>query len=506
MLRALLLLILLAIATSVYSCHLGRDALGASEAYSALAASQPNIREVAESALANDPGKPIFYHLLLHWFTRAFGNSEASLRSLSVLFGVASLGLLLTYGSELFGCGVGLCAGALWAFSPIAVVFARWARMYAMFVAFALAHLLVLGRLRHGASAALWVVGGILGAAMLYTHFGGALIVGADVVVVVREYRRDGRSATWPAVALAVALYLPFVPIEIRQTRALLFGHWLDWIGVGHGSPATSAACAGLAVALGLWLMLGRRRIPERAESFHRCLIYALLPPVALLAGSVVIRPMFSARYAGPSIAMMALVAAYLLDLAGARVRNLATVGAAAFLLMLTPLEYAGLRQPWRSIAGEIAACAHPDEPIVFESGFFTPQERLGEELTGPDHGFANGFFRVPFDYYFHLHNPGLAIPGGDSARSRMLLAAWAEKDGGVWLISGKDWPGAIAELPRDHRLVIDRVGSFARIFVFHIRSRAAAESPEGQICAQSRPLRTGKVPPPAQPVGVKSW
>lgn len=424
---------------------------------------------VAKTALATDPGKPFLYYFLLHWLVGLFGRSEASVRGLSVFFGVASLVLLIAYGSELFGFPIGLTAGALWAFCPIAVVFARWARMYAMFVAFALAHLVVLSRLQRKANVGLWALGGVLGAAMLYCHFGAALIVAADALIIVRDYRRTGRSSTWPAVLLAIVLYLPFIPIEVRQTRALLFGHWLDWIGVGHGSMLARAGWAAGAVSAGLWLMLAERNTDQRGEAFHRCLVYAALPVVALMAGSAVIRPMLSPRYLGPSIAVSAIAGACLLDRAGSRIRNLAAFGLSALFLILVPLDYAGLRQPWRSIAALVAEDAQHGEPIVFESGFFTPKERLGKKTAGADSGFPRGFFRVPFDYYCHRHNPRYAIPGGNPVRARKLLRAWAEKDGGAWLISGKDLPGALAELPHGDRLQTERLGNFHRIFVFHI-------------------------------------
>ena len=91
---------------------------------------------MARSALTFDPGKPLLYHLLLHLLCRWLRLAgEAALRILSVVFGVASVWLVWALGNELFGFTVGLWAATLWAFNPLAVVFARWARMYSMLVA-----------------------------------------------------------------------------------------------------------------------------------------------------------------------------------------------------------------------------------------------------------------------------------------------------------------------------------------------------------------------------------
>jgi len=121
--------LLVAAATVAYSYHLGDHALGPSEAYSALAAAQPTVRGVAENAMQFDPGKPVLYHLLLHWFCESFGASEAALGAFSLIFGLGSVALVFAYGVELFGPQVGLAAAAIWAFNPLAVLCARWARM-----------------------------------------------------------------------------------------------------------------------------------------------------------------------------------------------------------------------------------------------------------------------------------------------------------------------------------------------------------------------------------------
>jgi uncharacterized membrane protein len=158
---------LLAAAAIVYGYRLGHAPLGASEAYSALAAAQPSITGVARCALSLDPGKLVLYHLLLHWFCRLFGVGEARLRAFSVIWGIASVGLAFALTRELFGFEVGLAAAILWAFNPLAVVFARWARMYSMLVALVLAHLLALAKVRRAANQANLLVAGVLGGAML---------------------------------------------------------------------------------------------------------------------------------------------------------------------------------------------------------------------------------------------------------------------------------------------------------------------------------------------------
>jgi 4-amino-4-deoxy-L-arabinose transferase-like glycosyltransferase len=459
-------LLLLGAAAVAYSYRLGSAPLAASEAYSALAAAQPSVALVAHSATSFDPGKPVLYQLLLHWVCLWAGLGEAGVRALSVLCAVASVHLVFALGEELFGFQVGMAAAMLWALNPLAVVFSRWARMYSMLIAFALGHLLAMAKVRRGADGGALLAAGLLGAAMLYVHFGAMLIVAADIIVVGRELR-SGPSRTWPAVAIACIAFVPFVPIAISQIRALLFGHWMDWLGAGRGSPLQMALVGTAAGVAMLWLALAGAGGDERRERMQQCLIYVFVPILALAAGSVLIRPMFEVRYVSPSFAVLAVVAAGLLDSGGARLRNLATVGIGGLWAALLPLCYATPHDPWPAIAASIAAAANPGEPIFFEAGFLSSDSALGAAADG---AFPQGFFRVPFDYYFHLQNPRAAVPAAQPAIARKLIEARVADAGGAWLVSARKWPDAVAELPQGPHLRVDFAGRFARISVFHVR------------------------------------
>lgn len=458
---------LIAASGLIYTYRLARAPLAASEAYSALIAAQPSVALVVRSALSFDPGKPVLYHLLLHWFCRGSGLGEAGVRALSVMCALASVSLVFALGEDLFGFEVGFAAALLWGASPLAVVLARWARMYSMLIALALGHLLAMAKVRRGAGRAMVLAAGVLGGAMLYVHLGAILIVAADIVVIARELRRTGQSRTWPAVVIACIVFLPFVPLAVSQSRALLFGHWMDWLGVGKASPVQRVLFGGGAAAAVLWLGLAGAGAGERRERLQQCLIYAFVPMVALGAGSLLIRPMFEVRYVSPSFAVLAIVVAYLLDCGGARLRNLATAGIGGLWVGLLPLCYAAPRDPWPAIAARIAAAATPAEPIFFESGFFSPEGAVDAVQDG---GFPQGFFRVPFDYYFHRSNPRAAIPAAQPDTARRLIDAEVADAGGAWLVSARKWPDAVAELPRGPHLRIDYAGRFSRILVFHIK------------------------------------
>ena len=133
---------------------------------------------------------------------------------------------------------------------------------------------------------------------------------------------------------------------------------------------------------------------------------------------------------------------------------------------MLLPLCYRAPRDPWPAVAAKIAA-ANPAEPIFFESGFFSPD---GEVRSADADGFPQGFFRVPFDYYFHRSNPRAVVPASQPATARKLIEARLGEAGGAWLVSTRKWPDAVAELPRGPHLRVDYAGRFSRILVFHVK------------------------------------
>lgn len=488
-------LILAVVALLAYSYHLGYQALGPSEAYSALAAAQPTAGAVAHNAMEFDPGKPVLYHLLLHWYCRWFGTSETALRAFSLTFGMATVALVFAYGRELFGPQVGLAAAAIWAFNPLALLIARWARMYSMFVAFTLAHLLAMAKLRRSATTMRTVAAGVLGAAMLYSHLAAVFIIGADLIVVVREFRRDRRSISWPAVTIALLLSVPFMPAAAAQSKALLFGHWLDWIGVHHGSIATCVLAAGLAATVLLWLSLGAPQASEASEMVRRCLVYAVVPLLALSVGSIVIRPMFAVRYTAPSFAVGAVILAWALDQKGSRVRNDVAFAIMALFVMLLPLSYAAQAQPWCQIAMRVAARGNPYEPIFFESGFFSSERVIDQEENA---GFPRGFFMVPFKYYFKGPNPDGVLPGDDPARARQLIERAVRRAGGAWLISGKTSANALAELPSGATFQMDFEQDFSRVLLLHVRlvslnpQRQPALSGRQASAIQSGSDRTG--------------
>jgi uncharacterized membrane protein len=438
-------LILIFLAGIFYSLHIHRP-LDSSEAYSALAANQPDYSDVIRNTARFDPGKPALYQTMLHTLDLLLGSSEVSLRVPSVAFSMLSLGLLMALGGEMFTPGIGLSATLMWALNPLAILFAGWARVYALLMALFLGQLLTMWKLWRGSASVGTVIAcGLFGAGMLYAHLCSALILGAEIALLVGAAWRGGRPhGPWIALALSITLFAPFGPIAVRQTHTIFASHFIDWIGVQGQTNVLYQAGAVLAVAaVVLALAFAPRFEADKHEPIRWCLGIGLIPALLLLGGSVAVRPMFAIRYVSPSLAILVLLLARLLASLGVRTFRLSTVGVTAFMAFLYPC-YAWY-VPWRDVA-RIVASGSPSEPVFFEPIFTDRRDPLADH----GEGFPQGFLRPAFDHYFSGPNPRRMVDPSKPAQTRRIIAQAAARAHGAWLVTTSDMQTARAELPTD--------------------------------------------------------
>ena len=456
------------VAALAYSFRLGTDSLGASEAYSAWAAAEPSIGAIVRMPVLHDPGKQVFYYAVLHYYSRIFGLSEISLRSMSVIFSLISLVLIFAIGREMFDERTALAASAMWAFSPYAVVFAHAARMYPMFIAIALAHLLTLTQVRTKPSIASAIICGILGAAMPYTHMAGLLILGAEAGILLRDLARGKRDTmAWIAIVLAIVLFVPYLPVAIRQSQDLIYGHSLDYLGPPYNYPLAIKVAAGLVAALvTLWLIFGRPLEREGDEPIRLLVVWIGLPALAFIVGSVILHPMFNERYLSPGIAASSLLIAAAAGAWSIKWRNLLAAGFALVCLIMLPFARSK-PQPWRELAEKVSAGGASD-PVFFEAGFVSN----GSTANIPNAGFPFGYYSVPFNYYFKGPNPRIAIPGFYPSAARLTIAERVAAARGGWLVSWKDGDEVKSELPDASRFSIVETYEQPHLAIYRITSK----------------------------------
>ena len=130
---------ILGLATALYCYQLGYESLWFDEAYSIESAQGPlNFN------------RPLYFLLLRLWMRIGIG--EAWLRSLSVLFGLASVALIYGLGCRLAGKTTGRIAALLLTLSPLAINHAQEIRFYTLSLALGLAGSLALSIVLENAS------------------------------------------------------------------------------------------------------------------------------------------------------------------------------------------------------------------------------------------------------------------------------------------------------------------------------------------------------------------
>ena len=105
------------------------------------------LREVK----ASESNPPLYYALAWGW-AKAFGTSEVGLRSLSALFGAATVPVAYLIGRELASRRAGLAGAAIVAVNPMLIWYSQEARSYALLIFFAALSLLFFARALHSRS------------------------------------------------------------------------------------------------------------------------------------------------------------------------------------------------------------------------------------------------------------------------------------------------------------------------------------------------------------------
>ena len=213
---------------------------------------------------------PPLYYLLLKGWTVLFGDSPFALRSLSVLFALASIVVLYalcreavvrfpsTMNSSFTGPSGALFAALLFAIhlAPVDEP-SRNARMYSQGVFLAgLTAWLLLRALRCPRGGLGWWLGyGLAVAAFCYTHYYAFFTIAAQTVFVAGDLAvcawkksavRASLTGFLSAGTLAFLLYVPWFPVWWKQTHDVWQGFWISPVTVEHAKEVFFTWSTGL--------------------------------------------------------------------------------------------------------------------------------------------------------------------------------------------------------------------------------------------------------------------
>jgi mannosyltransferase len=412
------------------------------------------------------------YHLLLHVWLK-LGSGDAFTRSLSVVFGLATLPLLYALARRLFDPRTGAIAVLLIAGNVAFVGHAREARGYSLAVMLVTASALFLVAAVQDGRGRDWSLYAITSALAIYAHLFAALAIVAQLgsLVVVR-HRFDAHRLIAVVPGLALVTPLTATLVVHRQERQI------DWLGPPRvrqlpgliewftdSRPLTVmyfvAGLAALGAAYADWRARGRSPALWR---YVLLLAWLVFPAVAAFVASYS-KPFYLYRYFLPSLpALVILAAAGLARIERAWVVVPVVLAAVALSTRTTLACTPGCKvrnDDWEGAAAYVEARMRPDDGIIFD-----PKE-----------------LRTAFAHYTGAERrPRLLYParwplqGGRAEGAATIGAALAEAGSHrrVWLVSwwlpAGDVPGLLAHA-RGRPTVRDFAGNV------HVRLYGAARS-----------------------------
>jgi uncharacterized membrane protein len=366
-------ILLMALMTRSY--HLGRLGFWYDEGASAY---------LAEAVRANvwifDLHPPLYIALLAVW--GFVSNGDLWLRSLSVVFGVATVGVVSAIGQALFTRATGLWAAALLSVTYFHVKYSQEARMYALMgLLFATAFWGLVIAVQHQRRAG-WTIYIVAASLLMYSHaIAVVYVIALALVFPLLAPRLDGWR-TWRPWAIANAaigvLFVPwiaFIAQRVPEVRSRLwippgdveppFFSTLQLLTVSTIPPLSSMLRSRLGavvpaalgrwvwfvpiLAVTLWLVTRMARLDARAT---RILLLTYAVPIALLsAASVAVGPVLIPRVLLPAVVpVVVLLGSGVEYLSSRRVLNHVVMGGLVGLLLLATLSFHkwGVKEEWR--------------------------------------------------------------------------------------------------------------------------------------------------------------
>jgi uncharacterized membrane protein len=184
-----------------------------------------NFIDMLGQVKRSESNPPLYYVLAWGW-AKAFGTGEIGLRSLSALFGAATVPVAYLIVRELASNRAGLIAAAIAAVNPMLIWYSQEARSYALLVFFgALSLLFFVRALRtgRGRDLGLWALASALA---LCSHYFAVFAVAIEAVwllVALRSRWRLTVLAVGAVVAVGLAL-LPLIAVQVNPTHI----GWID--------------------------------------------------------------------------------------------------------------------------------------------------------------------------------------------------------------------------------------------------------------------------------------
>jgi hypothetical protein len=273
---------------------------------------------------------PPLYFIALDLWTMLTGRSVYAARLLSALLALIGLAATYTLGRRLFDRQTAFIALVILGTAGFWVYYAREVRMYSLLLALSALSTWAYWRWSTRPTVRRGLLYGLSIAALLYTHYAGALVVGAQmvhwIVIFVVGIRHVTKGNAKPLSLRSLIRYvIPFI------LALILFTPWLPIIAAqmnAHGGRPLAARLLtdwsvvdGLILILtnGAWALmllpfiLGSAipRLRQHGRSVLLLILWLLLTPLVLLALNAWVSPVYQLRYVIGILPAGALLVAY---------------------------------------------------------------------------------------------------------------------------------------------------------------------------------------------------
>jgi hypothetical protein len=216
---------------------------------------------------------PPLYYFLLRWWVDLFGESDRSVRVMSLIFGMGCIPLLFDAIRICRGAWYGLIGAAIMTFAPIQIDFCVQARPYTLIAFEGLLIAVTLLRIeRDGASARRLIALGIFTAAIVLTHYFAIGIVIAALVFALARFRAANRKRTLAAIVLAAGIAGMIWAPQAWANR----GAFHNELGVFRFTPTPLASTVDVAERL----VLGSVEVMKWPAAIALAIMVYVLPPL----------------------------------------------------------------------------------------------------------------------------------------------------------------------------------------------------------------------------------
>lgn len=177
-----------------------------------------------------------FYYLLLSLWIRVFGDEEVAVRMMSVVFGLAAWIMTWILAHRWLPRKAAYLGAWMAALSPFQVHYAQEARMYSLLNFTALSALLAFERALEKPRLRRWIVAGICGGLLLYSHNAAVLYLFSWGFVWLIQASRQGQTRSLIITMLGAGLmFLPWAWLIQGQAGYVQRKFWIPKPGLREG-------------------------------------------------------------------------------------------------------------------------------------------------------------------------------------------------------------------------------------------------------------------------------